>query len=236
MDGLKAWGYEPVQSHVSLDADILVTWTPWRGSRRAAVADHFARQKKPVIVMENGWLSPVQGEPTYQVALDGWNGTGKIATPPDPVGGCRRWECFNVPLAPWKASTQDPVALVVGQRGMSNDDRNAPLEWHRDLNLPIEEERIIRRPRECMRPLVQDLAVATEVHVWSSNVASWAVVCGIPVVQHGPVLMVSRLASRPGEPLTRPDRTLEMRRLAWAQFTAGEISAGAPFQLLMATT
>ena len=47
---------------------------------------------KPVIVMENGWLSPVSQVPYWQLARDGWNGTGTF-----PAGGPDRWRSWFFP-------------------------------------------------------------------------------------------------------------------------------------------
>lgn len=228
--GLKAMGCTVVQPHQSLDADFLVNWSPWNGSRRQAIQKHFADHRKPVIVMENGWLPLIHGKRYYQAALNGWNGTGQFV-----ACGAGRWESWEVGLKPWKRATDRPVVLVIGQRGHPSDDRTAALDWH--LRLPILDvppERVIRRPRETTRPLFQDMEAATEAHVWTSNAAAECIIHGVPVIQHGPNLMVSALATRPGQALYRGERTREFRRLAWAQWSAEEIATGEPFRGLLA--
>lgn len=235
VDDLYPWkaaraGLEKLGLHVVmggdaiLEADLLVTWSPWNGSRRQALQFNYARANKPVIVMENGWLSPIRSVPYFQVAFDGWNGTGRF-----PAGGSGRWSSWGLAEYPW-TDRKDGVILVCGQRGHPSDDRTAPPDWHESLKV---EGRVLRRPRDCLTPFVQHLAVAQECHVWSSNIASHAVRAGIPVIQYGPNLMVSAMASQPGAPHYRGDRTKEFQRLAWAQWNADELAAGIPFARLL---
>lgn len=228
-EGLAKIGAAPISAgHDMFDCDFLVTWSPWNGSFRQQMQTHYRKLGKPVIVMENGWLSPLLGQVWFQIALDGWNGAGRF-----PVGPPTRWDSMSQPLLPW--IRRDAGVLVIGQRGHPTDNRSAPPDWHLKVQLPgVDPERIVRRGRECSRPFLQDLSLASEVHVWSSNAASWAVISGIPVIQHGPTLMVSALASRPGEPLFRSERRPEFERLAWAQFYTEEIRTGLPFETLLA--
>lgn len=223
--GLKRLGLAVYKGHEAM-ADLVVTWSPWNGSRRQALQCHYNGAGKPVIIMENGWLSPIQSVPHFQVALDGWNGTGRF-----PAGGPERRRGWAAPPIPWR-DNPDGHVLVIGQRGHPSDQRTAAPGWHMTLG-PFDRP-VIRRPRDATRPLLADLQGAREVHVWTSNAASHAVMAGIPVVHHGPNLMVATLASRPGQPLFRGDRTAELDRLAWAQWTAAEISTGEPFARLLA--
>lgn len=209
-------------------SEFLVTWSPWNQSFRQALAGHFERAGKPVIVLENGWLSPLAGQPFYQAALGGWNGTGRLPLTADRFD--RRWRSWGVSLAPW-VEPAGRHALVIGQKGGPNDDRTAAPDWHE--NVVIGRETVIRRSPRSSRPLALDLAQACEVHVWTSNAASWALAAGVPVIQHGPNLMVSELASRPGQPLKYGDREAVFSGLAEAQWTADELSAGTPFTRLL---
>ena len=208
------------------DADLLVTWSPWNGSRRAALQSSYKAVGKTVVVMENGWLSPMTQLPFYQVARDGWNGTGLF-----PPGDAERWRQWNVTKKPWRRDDTG-VVLIIGQRGHPTDRRTSPPGWEATV-LP-DHPRALRRPRECRHPLADHLAMASQVHVWSSNAASHAIVAGVPVVQHGPNLMVTNLASRPGEPLRRPERAGELQRLSGAQWSAVELESGEPFSRLLA--
>lgn len=205
-------------------SELLVTWSPWRGSYRHGVAASFRAAGKPVIVVENGFLSPINGQPYYQVALDGWNGTGSF-----PAGDGSRWASWGLEPEPWVDGPQR--ALVVGQRGHPDDDRTSEPGWH--CTVGVGDPDAIRRDRDCRRPLADDLAQVNRCHVWTSNAASHAIMAGVPVVQHGPNLMVSELASRPGEPVRRPDRVPVLERLAYAQWNAAELASGEPFARLL---
>lgn len=209
------------------DEDILVTWSPWAQTPRAHAEREFRAAGKPVICCENGWLSPIQGMPYYQLGLDGWNGTGRF-----PPGDDRRWGSWGLRLRPWRLRTSGN-ALIIGQRGHPWDARTMPPRWLDEFT-PDCGRPVIRRPRDATRPLAADLEDADVVHTWSSNAASWAVVAGVPVVQHGPNLMVSALASAPGAlcRYTGP-REPVLERLAWAQWSEEEISSGEPFRRLL---
>jgi hypothetical protein len=223
-EGLTRLGFE-VRLGVHVGADALVTWSPWHGSQRQALQGRYTAEGKPIIIMENGWLSPVSRVPFWQVARDGWNGTGTFR-----ADGPARWRSWGLAEMPW--THRGGYALVCGQRGHPSDPRTSLPGWHERLQagqLPV-----VRRARDATRPLLADMKGAAEVHVWTSNAASVAVMLGIPVVQHGPNLMVSAMASRPGEPLYRGDRGLELERLAWAQWDSLEIAAGEPFARLFA--
>jgi hypothetical protein len=227
--GLRTMGVDLLPASNPLDGDLLVTWSPWKRSRREAIYLHYQREKRPIIVMENGWLSPLNRSYFYQIARDGWNGTGYFADL-----GTHRWNAWGVECKPWKAHDLERVALIAGQRGHPWDDRSSPPGWHEKVQLPgLPEHRIIRRPRDASVPLDVQLGIATELHTWSSNAASHAIVAGVPVIQHGPNLAVAALASRPGEILRCPDREAELARLAWSQFRADEIATGEPFQIMM---
>ncbi|WP_431490986.1 hypothetical protein [Paraburkholderia fungorum] len=207
-------------------ADAVCMWSPWRGSSRDAWREHFERSGRPVIVAENGFLSPIHDEPYYQVALSGWNGTGSF-----PAGDGSRWASWGIDLAPW---VERPVrrALVIGQRGHPSDDRTCLPGWHKtvDVDCPL----AMRRDPGAPWPLGDDFRAASHVHVWTSNAASHAVIAGLPVVQHGPNLMVGALASRPSEDIVRPERLPVLEVLAWTQWSASEIASGLPFQRLLA--
>lgn len=222
--GLQRLGLE-VRVGVHLGADGLVTWSPWNGSQRQVLQSRYTADGKPVIIMENGWLSPVSQVPYWQVARDGWNGTGTF-----PASGADRWRRWGLAELPWV--TRDGYALICGQRGHPRDPRTSVPGWHEHLQ--VGQLPVVRRARDATRPLLADMKGASEVHVWTSNAASVAILLGIPVVQHGPNLMVSAMASRPGKPLYRGDRGLELERLAWAQWSGAELVTGEPFARLLA--
>jgi hypothetical protein len=227
LEGLNRAGFAVVDHG---DADVLVTWSPWLGSNRHAIQRCFDEARKPVIVMENGWLTPIRGKTFWQVALGGWNGQGTFQ-----AGDAARWHGWDIGLAPWRQH-RGGYALVIGQRGHETDRRTAPFGWHDSEEFVLQEASVIvRRSRDAAAPLGMQLARAGEVHVWTSNVASRAVLEGIPVVQYGPTLMVHELASRPGQPLRRPERLPVLERIAWAQWHDDEVRSGEPFGRLVSS-
>lgn len=229
-EGLQQIGYSPTREVVGLHSPdhnfgLMVTWSPWVGSYRKQIADGFAKAGKPVIVIENGWLSPIDGVPYYQVALGGWNGTGSY-----PVGDGSRWASWGLKPAPWRRGGH--FALVIGQKGHPADERTAKPGWERAMRL--RRRSVVRRSPLDPTPLVGALEGAACCHVWSSNAASWAIMAGVPVIQHGPNLMVSDMASMLGERRWRGDRLPVLERLAWAQWSQSEIATGEPFRRLLA--
>lgn len=220
--GLGRLGYE-VEHTRNAPADLLVTWSPWVGSDRAAMADVYAMAKRPVIVMENGWLSPINQTKFYQVARDGWNGAGRFF-----ADGPERWASWGLDFAPW--ANRGNHHLVIGQRGHPWDARTARPGWHQVLSFPEGSLPIIRRAKDEIASLASHLALAFDCHVWSSNAAAWAILLGVPVVQYGPHLMVGELSSVPGDLLQRPPRERTFERLAWAQWTEEELGRGEPFK------
>lgn len=213
------------------EADLLVTWTPWRDSPRGLMAETFAKAGRPIIVMENGWLSPIRGEAFYQLALDGWNGQGRFW-----FDGPERWRGWRVEVLPWRRAGSH--VLVLGQHGHPSDRRNSPRGWARDLPIPTPRP-IVRRRKGDPTPLAEHLAGAHVAVTWSSNAASHAIVAGVPVLYAGPYLMVAALAGRylpdPAviETPPMPEREPELERLAWAQWTADELATGEPFRRLL---
>lgn len=230
--GLRRLGHRIIGNQAPLDADFLVVWSPWARSRREALFLSYKRAGKPVLVMENGWLSPIHGVPYFQVAHDGWNGTGHYL-----VDNLSRWDRWNLVPLPWiepRPLELGHRALVIGQRGHLFDHRTSMPGWHRMLQIDgLPEGRIIRRDRDASLPLQDELVTADSVHTWSSNAASWAIMYGVPVVHYGENLMVKAMTSRPGGPFWLGDREPALRRLAWAQWSLLEIEGGEPFARLL---
>ena len=210
-------------------AQLLVAWAPWNGTARQALQRRYAAAGRPVIVAENGWLSPLGGHAFYQLALDGWNGGGRW-----PAGGPERWDGWRVPLAPWR--DLGAHVLVLGQRGHPADRRTAPPGWHETISLATPRA-VVRRGRHCTVPLAVQLRGAHCAVAWTSNAASHALVAGVPVFHAGAPFLCRGLAlPLDGADLERPampERLAECRRLAWAQWTAEEIAGGEPLRRLL---
>ena len=223
--GLRALGERIVNTG---EARLLVTWTPWAGTWRADAADRYRRDGRPVIVVENGWLSPFGDRSFFQMALDGWNGGGRF-----PAGDGSRWQSWGMAPDAWRADGEHIV--VLGQRGHPVDRRNAPPGWHETVRLETGRP-VLRRGRNESRPLADDLAGAWAAVTWSSNAASRAILAGIPVFHAGPLMLAdcaAPLADADLETPTMPDRLPVLERCAWAQWTADEIATGAPLARLL---
>ena len=221
--GLRRFGVEVTTGD---QHDWLLTWSPWLGSHRDALVRQAHRNNAAVVVLENGWLSPIGGVPYYQIALGGWNGQGRFFP-----GDGSRWRSWGLPIWPWRGAGNK--ALVVGQRGHPSDRRTAPPRWHETVDIP-EPWEVTRRGRDAREDFFVQLALTDRVVVWSSNAASWAIVHGVPVHYLGPTLMVAECAAFGlglDHPVT-PERQPALERLAWAQWTAAEIESGEPFARL----
>jgi hypothetical protein len=208
--------------------DVLITWSPFRRSKRwAAVRDVRAAGGRAVI-LENGWLSPPGGARYFQFALDGWNGTGRF-----PDGGPARWAAWGVALRDWQR--QGGHVLVLGQKAQSiADARRMPSGWAQSLRLETRRP-VLRRMPGAARPLEEDLRGAWCTVTWTSTAAIKGLVAGIPAFHCGPNTLCPEL-SRPGldvEAPIYPERQPVFERLAWCQWTPAEIATGEPLARLL---
>jgi len=208
--------------------DVLITWSPFRLSKRwAAVRDVRAAGGRAVI-LENGWLSPPGGARYFQFALDGWNGTGRF-----PDGGPARWAAWGVTLRDWQR--QGGHVLVLGQKAQSiADARRMPSGWAQSLRLDTRRP-VLRRMPGAARPLEEDLRGAWCTVTWTSTAAIKGLVAGIPAFHCGPNTLCPEL-SKPGldvEAPIYPDRQPVFERLAWCQWTPEEIATGEPLARLL---
>jgi hypothetical protein len=211
-------------------SDVLITWSPFRATPRA---ETFAAAKAGgarVIVLENGWLSPIGGARYYQVALDGWNGTGRF-----PVGDAERWKAWSVDVGPWR--TQGRHILVVGNNrpNTTGDPRRTPIGWAESVEFDSAKP-VVRRLTRKDAPLDAHLRDAWCTVVWTSTAAVRSVIAGVPVFYQGPNLICAALARTGGdvEYPSYPDREPVLERLAWGQWTPDEIATGEPFARLFA--
>lgn len=225
-DGLRRIGWKLADGIA--DADFLITWSPWQGSHRETIFRRF--QGKPRLVMENGWLTPINGVRYFQLAFDTWNDPGARFS----QGDSSRWAKWGVPLWPWRGEHPDRIALVIGQRGHPTDPRTAKRDWHERVPI-MPGWNAVRRGRNDKQTLEEQVAVADRMVVWTSNAASYAVVHGVPVHFVGPTLMVKELA-RYGLDLdepAKPEREPVFERLAWAQWNEAELAGGEPFARML---
>ncbi|MGK9169764.1 hypothetical protein KXR53_25855 [Inquilinus limosus] len=209
--------------------DVLITWSPFRGSKRWRAFQAAKAAGSRVIVMENGWLSPIGDTWYFQMAFDGWNGTGHF-----PDGGPERWASWNVPLRPWRRDGRHVLVLGQKQQPMS-DPRRMPPGWAQSVRLPTRRP-VIRRMPSAGRPLAEDLRDAHCTVTWTSTAVFKGLVAGIPAFHCGPNTLCPEL-SKFGldvEAPIFPDRQPVFERLAWCQWSAAEIATGEPIARLLA--
>lgn len=215
-DGLRALGYDTVESITSSPGkkDILVTWN--RIGPGDAAARAFATAGRPVIVAENAsWGNAFAGERWYTLALNFHNKAGCF-----PIGAPERWDALGITLARWRTGGE---TVILPQRGIGPAGIAMPHSWGRKLT-----GRIRPHPGRNQNPipLEEDLRCAGKVITWGSGAAIKALIMGIPVESHMPGWIGAQDNTDEG-------RLAMFRRLAWAQWTLDEIRCGDPFRHLL---
>lgn len=189
-----------------------------------------------VLVCENGYIGKdLDGLQYYAIAVHGHNGSGRWY-----VGDEDRFAYLGLDLKPW-TQNESGHWLVCGQRGIGSKTMASPFDWHMRTAKPLLEGRHPLRIRahpgrhEPQVPLAKDLEGAAACVIWSSSSGVAALVSGIPVL-YGAPHWVCETGARPIETqqLLRDDdaRRNALHRMAWAQWTIGEISHGLPFDYL----
>lgn len=244
--GLRAAGYE-VRTDQPRGArgDVLLIWN--RYAHWHAAATQFEREGGTVLVAENGYLGaggtspkfdvhPGGPKPHHYYALAvGWhNGRGWT-----PSGGPERFAALGVGLKPWR--TEGGHILVapnrsfgVGEQVMSQDWAERVLDRLRGRT--ARDVRIRQHPgnNAPLRPLAADLEGCWACICWSSGVAVHALAAGIPTFIEAPYHVLKGAgASGYADAPVMPDRLPVFERMAWAQWTCGEIETGEPFQKLL---
>lgn len=229
--------------------DLLVTWNLI--ANRGRVAAQFTAAGARVIVVENGYISPTpDGAIHYAMALGGHNGGGRYR-----VGTAERFMALGVALAPWRA--QGRHVLVCPQRGIGPAETRPAPSWAdstvaRLRQLTGRELRVRFHPQSRRangtpegatrspdgRPLAEDLAGCHAVVVWNSNVATEALIAGVPVFFTAPHMITAGTADRDlamiEAPLLSYARRLEaFEKLAWGQWAIDEIADGTAFRWLL---
>lgn len=210
--------------------DVAIIWAPFRGTFRSEIFSQIRAAGGRAIIVENGWLSPIGGQKYYQVALDGWNGTGWF-----PEGKGNRWDSWNVELRDWRRDGE--TILVVQQRpmGVNLDPRAMPPGWAQSVK-PITRRRVVRRTHLSTIPLDQQIDEAFATLTWTSTVAIKSLIRGVAAFYCGPHINCGELM-KPGLDVDHPvypDREPVFRRYAWMQWTEAEIRSGEPFVRLLA--
>jgi hypothetical protein len=199
--------------------DVLVIWN--RYGQNARMADAFEFEGLPVLVAENGYLGNEYG---YAISRSQHNGAGTW-----PQGGPERWDGLGITLSPWRKPGGECVVLP--QRGIGPPGVAMPLNWPARVSERLKANGVRFRVRshpgqKAALPLEKDLAFASEAITWGSGAALKALTMGIRV-----------RSDMPGwiglQDNTDAGRLAMFRRLAWAQWTLAEITAGMPFRRLL---
>ena len=213
-------------------------------ARGAIIYDHRFRARKPVVIIERGFVNRAE---YYGVALDGLNGLGYFGnqdSPPD------RWEKLKTEIKPWKDGGD--YALVCGQVPWDASVQHTDhMQWCVDTYNQIEALGCPARfrPHPDVRGKVdyglpehdttfeEDCVRARCIVTFSSTAAALAVLEGIPIFALDPGSIAWPIATTEltKEFLEKPPMVTREQwayNLAYAQWTAEEMESGQPWEQL----
>jgi hypothetical protein len=234
VEGLQAAGFS-VTSHIPLKPqpdDMLVMWN--RHGGRNETARMFEKAGCPVIVTENGWVGREPGRKFYALCLNHHNGAGTWK-----VGGPERWDSFNITLAPWREKGKHILMLPsrgIGEPGIAQPKWWTDVTYEQLTKLTKRPIRVRPHPGDSNASIERDLENCHAVVTWASGAAIKAIAAGIPAFYSLPNWIGAGAALDDLKQIEEPflgDRLPMFRRLAWAQWTAAEISTGEPIKWLM---
>lgn len=249
--GLKAAGHTVYKNRPNkFDKDsLLVIWNRYADNHNLATQVEEAGGR--VLVAENGYIGkggsspkfdvhPKGGEQDHYYALtEGWHNGGA----PWKAGDRSRWDELGITMKPWRESGD--YILVCPNRSFGVAGRSMPEQWAekmaariaKDVTLPV---RIRAHPGndKPKRGLIEDLAGAAAVVVWTSTCGVHALVEGIPTICEAPHWICKETSPAWAEALAGADvapgaREDALARLAWAQWTIAEIASGYAFRHLL---
>lgn len=211
--GLQKLGYEVRFGTTTKPGarDILVTWNRIAEGHQSACA--FEAEQRPVIVTENAtWGNDFLGQRWYFLGRTYHNKSSAVR-----FAGPERWDRLGVNLEPWRESGQ---TVLLPQRGIGPPGVAMPLDWLQRTKRRFPGARIRHHPgRGVESPLRWDLEHAQRVVTWGSGAAVKACMWGCEVVSDMPDWIGSHSP-------TDASRIGMLRRLAWGQWTLGEIENG----------
>jgi hypothetical protein len=246
--GLKACGFHVLERQLPAvppgPDDVLVIWN--RYSDREKTADKWERQGGAVLVAENGYCGrDEQGVQYYALSRHGHNGSGTW-----PEGGPERWARLGIELKPWRAQGEHIVVNL--QRGIGSRAMASPASWPQDiaarLKRATKRKVVVRvhngKPGNDPGVTAEMQALLRNAHAcvtWSSSNGVRALLEGTPVFYDAPHWICAPAAKHGiGEiesPLMDDERRqAALERMAWAQWTVGEIASGEPFRYLLSNT
>lgn len=243
IEGLRAHGIEPEQRPQSdlRPCGLAVIWahrqTPLFDMQRAAGA--------PYLIMERGYVGDRYA--WTSLGFDGLNGRARFPKADD--GGARFAAHFADRLRPWRSPAFGDVAVIMGQvRGDQSIKGVDMAAWYAEAAANLKAEwglPVVFRPHPLdldspppvgcavdTGPLEALLARTQIAAVYNSNSGVDAVLAGVPVIARDAGAMCRPVAARDWDHLHMPDRAAWAADLAFTQWTAPEISAGAAWEKL----
>lgn len=243
-EGLRRHGHETffVPFDQPTDADMAVVW----GWRQKRVELHCRQRNIPLLVMERGHL-----QPRFVYTSCGFGGIQRKAEYPDITDPARWNEHFSHLFKPWRETGRH--ALICGQVRGDASIGNLNIErWGNEVTQELigMGYEVVYRPhpfsirhsdnfcpagaRLSLEPsLDTDMEHADFVVVYCSTAGVEAALAGVPVVTLNDGAMAWPVASHDlKNPITKPDRSEWMHRLAWMQWTETELRDGSAWNAL----
>ena len=200
--------------------DLLVLWNRKQGVDEK-LADTWEARGGTVIVAENGYLQKVD-KSHFAISVHGHNGSGW-----SPVGPEDRFTRLGFPLK--DPVVRDGYLLIIGQRGIGSRQMASPPLWAEKQVAGFRGNPVQVKLRQhpgnfCPKvPLLDDLAGAKAVRIWSSSAGVLALVEGLPVSYCAPHWICA------GE-----NREAALHRMSHGQWTVEEVASGEPFARMKA--
>lgn len=217
---------------------------PSSHKRGAIIYEHRFRQKKPVVIVERGF---VRRDFYYGVALNGLNGLGYFGAGNNPSD---RWDALGVEIKPWRGGD---YILVCGQVPWDASVQHTDhVAWCKNT-VDFIKSKTSRPVRFRAHPDVQDydygipsskdsweddLAGAHAVVTFSSSSSSMAVLEGVPIFTLDPGSIAFGIGNKEitEESLEFPPRYAREQwayDLAYSQWTADEMRQGLPWRQIL---
>jgi len=244
--GMKAAGYEVrTDAPQGKPGNLLLAWNRYGATHE--LATRFEAAGGIVVVAENGYLAPGGLSPHdqkdrqwYALARHDHNGRGWT-----PEGPGTRWDALGIDLKPWRADGDHIV--IAPNRPFGRPETMMPPTWAADTAkrlAKLTNRPIVVRPHPGnsppVKPLAEDLARAWCTVIWSSSAGVHSLIAGVPVICCAPA-WICKTATYDGlefvqteNPAQDIDRLPALQRLAWAQWSLGEIEDGTAFRALLA--
>ncbi len=259
--GLESLGYQvKFGLHKPKDDDLLITWTPWKGTASHRQGELHKANGGKWIVFENGYIPDIHGVKYWAAGLNGYNGWGDHKVKDDPS----RWDKFCILDASWKPFDTTAIqndALIIGQFGHRDTRYSMPKDWPDTIINRLLGDRLkprntfysavnfIYRPKPS-RPVFpknmegleisiqntigKDLIRCFKCFTWNSpSVAVHSLLVGTPVHISSSNHILFDLGYQNNTELLIDNRQKIFEKLAWTQWSATEICQGKPFMHLL---